>query len=361
MRRTLALTLILSLLLTLYNPVFAQESDVEKLLEQGRKAYAEGRFEEAIEKLSLAITLIKNKVQLVDAYLSLALTYFTIGQEEKAGENIRKALSINPKLVVDPEFYPPKFIALVEKIRGEFIVPVTIVLNVPAKIYVDGNFVGQAELITVDLTKNTHKIRAEAAGYRVLEKVVQITRAKQKVELVLEKEKLVKKEKGVIKKKGKKKGIPKALIIAGGVVLLAAGAYLLMGKKEEEEEPSGPRELKLTVVQNGLIKEGEETVFLKKVTTPGTVRNLRYEITIEHPYHKQLTLDIVYQSTKVGLRFTVIRPEGSDKIGKYTYRGSTDAFNGNTLAATWGIMVKDFVSDGRKGRIVSAVFYITYE
>jgi len=95
MRRIVSVFTILIFVFTMSIPVYSQQSsDIEKLLEEGKKAYAEGNFEKAIEKLSLAISIIKTKSRLVDAYLTLSLTYFTIGNEEKAKEGIKKPFQL---------------------------------------------------------------------------------------------------------------------------------------------------------------------------------------------------------------------------------------------------------------------------
>lgn len=275
MRRFLTIFTIFVFIFSLTLPVYSQHSsDIEKLLEEGKKAYAEGNFEEAIQKLSLAINIIKTKSRLVDAYMTLSLTYFTIGNKEKAKEGIEKALTVNPKLVLDPEYYPPKFIALVEEIRKDFIVKTTIRTNVIAKVYVDGSLVGEGKLFTIDLSRTSHQFTIEAPGYKKIERKVPIAEDNQIVDFVLEKVvpakiplekktapvKKVKKKapsekkpvEGVKTVPARKKGSYKWLYIAGGTVLglVALAAVMKKGGGGEESatlnitsDPSGARVL----------------------------------------------------------------------------------------------------------------------
>ena len=72
-------------------PSYAQqESDIDELLKQGKQAYINGNFKEAIEKLSNAIKIIKNREDLLEAYITLSLAYFTLGEENNSEETIKK-------------------------------------------------------------------------------------------------------------------------------------------------------------------------------------------------------------------------------------------------------------------------------
>ncbi|GEM_PF-2665764 len=270
MKKFLTIFTIFLFIFSITLPVYSQQSsDIEKLLEEGKRAYAEGNFEEAIQKLSLAINIIKTKSRLVDAYMTLSLTYFTIGNKEKAREGIEKALTVNPKLVLDPDYYPPKFIALVEEIRKDFIVKTTVRTNVIAKVYVDGTLIGEGKLFTIDLSRTSHQFVIEAPGYKKIQRKVPIAENNQIVDFVLEKvlpveapmEKKPAPEKKVEKKTPKKKpvegvkteqvkkgGSHKWLYIAGGALLGLVTLAALLKKGGESgatldvtSEPSGAK------------------------------------------------------------------------------------------------------------------------
>lgn len=111
------------LLLFVFFPfsLLSQQTDVDKILEEGKKAYLNGDYEKAIDFFTQAINLIKNKAELIDAHLSLALTYFTVNQTENCKKEIRKVFELNPNHSVDPDFYSPKFVFLFESVRKEFL------------------------------------------------------------------------------------------------------------------------------------------------------------------------------------------------------------------------------------------------
>lgn len=94
---------------------------MDKILEEGKKAYLNGDYEKAIDFFIQAINLIRNKAQLIDAHLSLALTYFTVNQTENCKKEIRKVFELNPNHSIDPDFYSPKFVLLFESVRKEFL------------------------------------------------------------------------------------------------------------------------------------------------------------------------------------------------------------------------------------------------
>ncbi len=118
--RELLFALFLFLILFSFSEL-SQSTDVDQILEQGKKAYLNGDYERAIEFFTQAINLIRNKSELIDAHLSLALTYFTVNQTENCKKEIRKVLELNPNHSVDPDFYSSKFVLLFESVRKEFL------------------------------------------------------------------------------------------------------------------------------------------------------------------------------------------------------------------------------------------------
>lgn len=96
------------------------QTDVDKILEEGKKAYMNGDYEKAIEFFTQAINLIRNKAELIEAHLSLALTYFTVNQTENCKKEIRRVFELNPNHSIDPDFYSPRFVLLFESVRKEF-------------------------------------------------------------------------------------------------------------------------------------------------------------------------------------------------------------------------------------------------
>ncbi len=247
------LTIIIFILSSSFLSFAQQDSTVEKLLEEGKKAYINGDFKEAINKLTLAITIIKNKRDLIDAYLTLSLTYFTIGDNKKAEENIIKILKIKPSLSLNPDIYSPKFIVFVEDIKNKNMLNVNIRVDNKAKLYVDELFYGENTEFNIKLLKGEHIIKVEQKGFKVFEKKVIVNENNRNFTINLEKivpvQKIEKKpqmkkeprakEGTVLKeKKEKKKGGSKFVYYLGGILAGGVLAAAILSKKSESSQPT---------------------------------------------------------------------------------------------------------------------------
>ena len=91
-----------------------QDSDFNKILKEGKDAYINGNYDEAIEKLSVAVRVIKEKNDLIEACIFLSLAYFAVGDNINSERFIKKTLSIDPAIILDTDEYSPKFIDLLE-------------------------------------------------------------------------------------------------------------------------------------------------------------------------------------------------------------------------------------------------------
>lgn len=230
------------------SPLHSQQTDIDKILEEGKKAYLDGDYERAIQLLSQAISLIKNKSTLIDAHLSLALTYFTVNQIENCSEQIKSILKLNPSFKPDPEFYSPKFIKLFEDVRKVNTSEVTITSTpAGANIFIDDENKGYTPFKGT-LYAGKHKVKILKEGFNPLEKEIIVDRTKTNVfemeltSLVLaEKEVKPEEEKFVEEKpvfeeeieKPEKKKSYTILYLLGGAIVAGVVLALLLGKKEE--------------------------------------------------------------------------------------------------------------------------------
>ncbi len=113
-------SLLIVITILLFNTLLFSQTDVDKILEEGKKAYMNGDYEKAIEFFTQAVNLIRNKAELIEAHLSLAFTYFTVNQTENCKKEIRRVFELNPNHSIDPDFYSPRFVLLFESVRKEF-------------------------------------------------------------------------------------------------------------------------------------------------------------------------------------------------------------------------------------------------
>lgn len=290
-------------------PVHAQQTDIDKILEEGKKAYLDGDYERAIQLLNQAILLIKNKSTLIDAHLSLALTYFTVNQIDNCKEQIKSILKLNPSFRPDPEFYSPKFIKLFDDVKKEN-TREALITTIPegAKIFIDDENKGFTPFKGT-LYTGKHKIRILKEGYEPFEREINVEKVKENifefnlvqvtptekpieekpVEKPVEKKEEVKPEEEkpveeipVAKEKEEKPEKKKSytvLYILGGLAVAGVALALLLGKKKEEgkgnidvkSDPTGARIYldgadtgKVTNAVLTDIKAGTHSVSLKK-------------------------------------------------------------------------------------------------
>ncbi len=249
-------------------PLRAQQTDIDKILEEGKKAYMDGDYEKAIQLLNQAIALIKNKSTLIDAHLSLALTYFTVNQMENCTEQIKSILKLNPSFKPDPEFYSPKFVKLFEDVRKANTREVT-VTSVPegANIFIDEENKGYTPFKGM-LYTGKHKIKIVKEGFSSVEKEINVERTRENIfEVILtpltpQEVKIPTEEKPVEKKveevkpeekkveempevkekyeKEEKKKSSALIYLIGGAIVAGVVVALLLSKKKEEGKGSIP-------------------------------------------------------------------------------------------------------------------------
>ncbi len=94
-----------------------------KMLDNAKSYYNNGEYENAIKQLENALQYLKqlNKNEQVEAYKYLAFSYVAFGDKEKAKEQFKKALNLDPKLELDPATVSPKIIKVFEEAKAEIV------------------------------------------------------------------------------------------------------------------------------------------------------------------------------------------------------------------------------------------------
>ncbi len=103
---------------------FAQSvssDSLARMLERAKTYYNNGEYENAINELEDALQFLKQlkQVDQVEAYKYLAFSYVAFGDNNKAKEQFKKALALNPKLELDPASVSPKIIKVFEEAKAE--------------------------------------------------------------------------------------------------------------------------------------------------------------------------------------------------------------------------------------------------
>jgi hypothetical protein len=226
--------------------LLAQEKTGDDLLERGKQLYREGRFEEARGELLLAVELLSDKDKLIDAYLHLALCHFALGERSKAKESLAGLLRLNPGQQLDPMYYPPDFVKLLDETKGVILAHITIETEpTEAQVYLDGELIGLSPLELKEAAAGEHKLKIVKQGYKSWEQSLILKEGEEKtISIWLEKEKKAEEVKKPIvrvtpseKKPEVKKGKRWLWILIGGAAA-AAVAILARGGGKESGAPS---------------------------------------------------------------------------------------------------------------------------
>jgi ABC-type uncharacterized transport system substrate-binding protein len=106
------------LLLCLAAPGFPAPQGLD-ILEQGKLAYKNANYQDAVAKLQRATTLIDDPKLKADTFLVLGLSYQCMGNVDQAKVQFSKAIIQNPNLNLDRDFYSPKTVELFEQAKVE--------------------------------------------------------------------------------------------------------------------------------------------------------------------------------------------------------------------------------------------------
>jgi hypothetical protein len=224
--------------------ILAYQQTGDDLLEQGKQYYQEGKFEEAIETLSLALKMLSDKDKLVDAYLHSALSHFALGEKEKAREDLAGLLRLNPKQQLDPMYYPPDFVQLLNEAKGAILAHFSIETEPSeAQVYLDGELRGLSPLELKELSAGEHKLVVMKEGYKAEEESVIVKEGEKKaVSFKLEKNEKKGKPAVAVTPKEKKPEVKKSRswlwILLGGAA--AAAVAILATRGGKETGPSTP-------------------------------------------------------------------------------------------------------------------------
>jgi tetratricopeptide (TPR) repeat protein len=96
---------------------------LETMLGRAKTFYYNGEYEYAIRELENAMRYLEQLkyTDQVEAYKYLAFSYVAFGNRDKAKEQFKKALHLNPDLELDPATVSPKIIKVFEEAKGEMV------------------------------------------------------------------------------------------------------------------------------------------------------------------------------------------------------------------------------------------------
>jgi|GEM_PF-1560085 len=340
----------------------AENQEITRMLKEAEEAYQNGNFVLAIEKYQKLIELFNSKRELakvkqdlLQTMGNLALTYFTIRENEKAEKQLIDLLRINPNYVLDPEIFPPRFLELFNKVQRISLGKLNVTsAPIGAEISLNGNPVGKSPQTVEKLFKGSYELKVELTGYKPVAKQIDIAPEAATVETIT----LEKTERGspIVEKTSsqplseakKKKRFPLLVVIIGGVAAIAVAAFLLLNKKEETP-PEEQTEKDFLVQNNDKIEITPANVGVltrKIISVPHQkiISRIRYKINIEHPAWEELMVTINKQGQ------VPVHPvwNRQPRSGLGTIDGETDVFKGVQTEGEWVITVENFkLNSGR--------------
>lgn len=287
----------------LYSQKKKKDDEILKQLDQAESQYQEGNFKKAIEIYENVIVVLQErkelavtKQKLFQTMLSLAYTYFTIQENQKASDQLEKLLQLNPKQELDPEFYPPAFIQLFNSVQSKWIGGVSVTSD-PAgtEVFFNGKSMGKAPFKLDSVGKGQYNIMAKKKGYRVYIGKLTVDAAREStLHIVLEKETVSRViEKKSEKPKKKKKISP--LLIVGGLALAAVVVVLALPKKEDDkkQEPAEERFERIFGIEPFDIEPRNITVVVIPVDgIQGRLELTRIGLLVNHPAMNDLVITL---------------------------------------------------------------------
>ncbi|MCP4220215.1 MAG: PEGA domain-containing protein, partial [bacterium] len=339
---------------------------VDQQVKSAEKNYRDGNFKEAVRIYKALILQLEKEPAATDETLyrvvvSLAYTHFTINENQAARELLEKLVRAKPLHQLDPEFYPPKFLALLEeaqkKVLGSFHLVTT---PAGADVFLDNKKIGKTPVTIPGMPAGSHHLKVEMQYYYTVEQDITIRRdspnnfnfrlapaAKQGEAgqgaqaggTVAQKKTLPSATAGedgpkVIRKEGKKKKKKiSPFLIIGGVAVVAAAVLLLTKKKKEEAKQQ-------TFTGSGrppiTLQGGYSTLEVSGL--PSTIEKVEFSITIEHPAMRDL--HIVLRGTDGQSSYVVWNNFiGGETTKKLT--GETTTFNSIDPNGTWRVVVSN--------------------
>ncbi|MBI2565613.1 MAG: tetratricopeptide repeat protein [Candidatus Schekmanbacteria bacterium] len=113
-------------------PALAQAQDARSLLLQAKTAFRNLEFQLVIETLDRVLKESSDPEILVEAHLYRGMCLINLGSMPAAEDEFRKVLDLQPGKRLEPEMFPPKFVAPFERIVQERLAALPVTVREPA-------------------------------------------------------------------------------------------------------------------------------------------------------------------------------------------------------------------------------------
>ena len=155
------------------------------LLHQGKSHYQAIQYEEALTKLLrarrqfiLSLNLLRSNRDLIDAHLYLGMTFAALEQKDKAKEEFKRVVYLDPKREIASKEFPPTALAIFAKARQEVLSNEMGRLSLRSKpsgaqVYLNGKLSGETPL-DMSLYSGDYFVLVEKPGIRPWYRMVSV-------------------------------------------------------------------------------------------------------------------------------------------------------------------------------------------
>ena len=154
----------------------AKAAEAAAAFEEGQKAYDELDTQKALQQFDKAAQLYevsdlsRHFMAMSRARVMKIAAYVANGDNKAFARELKEVLARNPRAEFSANFFPPDELALVEKTRRGILTEATRTLEVktgevPAQVFVDGEFQGASPVTLSGLTPSEHFVTAIAPGF----------------------------------------------------------------------------------------------------------------------------------------------------------------------------------------------------
>ena len=167
--------IVVSMALILLLPVMAGAGTGHDLFSQGMKAYENGEYQLAIDKLSKAIPSLQEDKKRIEAFKTMAFAYMAFPRKEEARQQFCNILKVEPGFELDPIMTPPKILAVFQEAKQKCLPFGGVEVRATAEdhgtipgadVYLNGELMGKTPLLRRDILPGHYELEVRKDGFR---------------------------------------------------------------------------------------------------------------------------------------------------------------------------------------------------
>jgi tetratricopeptide (TPR) repeat protein len=171
----LRVSIVLSMVLVLSLGGGVRAETADDILSEGMRAYQNGEYQLSIDKLSKAISLLKQDRKRIEAFKTLAFAYMAFPKKEEARRQFCNILKLDPTFELDPIMTSPKILDVFQEakekcwpfggIEVQAISGDREIIS-GAQVYLNGKLIGYTPLKRKDVLPGEYELEVNKDGFR---------------------------------------------------------------------------------------------------------------------------------------------------------------------------------------------------